>query len=54
MRVFISNMKIKPIFTFSHLKMADFDFVLKIIILGDNRVGKSSFILKYSQNIFSD
>ncbi len=33
---------------------ADYDYLVKLIIIGNSNVGKSSLITRYTKDIFSD
>jgi GTPase SAR1 family protein len=32
----------------------DYDYLIKLLLLGDYSVGKTSFILRYTENIYSE
>lgn len=38
----------------SNLKEQDFDFKLKLLMLGNSRAGKSSFVIRYTENFFTE
>ena len=35
-------------------KMKDYDYLFKLVLIGDTGVGKSSFLLRFIENIFSE
>ena len=33
---------------------SDFDYLIRLVLLGDSTVGKTNLVLRFTENVFSD